>query len=373
MAISDIVKNTKTTTRCMLLICALMLLTGIVVYYLYLRPESLTMLSDLKGTPPNRIKESFFGGDSPVTTIPCPCAPGAPQFNSIISKFSGIGINVTPVTQQGSSTQQLYLINTIPINSNAVLGSVYAVDNTNKLTTVIQNMNDVNQYWTITSTTDASGTDINLVEPYIQKIAGVTFALQYENGNLSIRPFNNTFESQHWLTSTTTFNLGIPVVVVNPASIYTPEFAQVGNFTPGSGVSTSLDSQNNQQVNNVINLIQAGVQQYMSQLNQQTNGSNQISSSSLGNGENPLNINVAVNGGVKSISPFADVSNSGSTPDVLTLLNQYEQSQSPSDYDNYRLYKKSDLEAALQKASPMSAPDVRDYVSKTISTCNCKM
>ena len=343
-------------SQCMILCFVLMLLTGLVYYYLYLHPEQ-------------------FLVSSTITTPYCECAATQPIFNSIISKFSGIGINVTQVTLQTGNNQQLYLINTIPINTKSVTGSVYAVDNSNYLTTVIQNMNDSNQYWTITPTTDSRGILVNIVSPYIQKVSGIQFALQYESGNLALRPLDESFESQHWLTSTTKFNVGIPIIAVNPASIYTPEFAQTGNFTPGSGVSTSLDSQNNQQVNNVINLIQAGVQQYMTQLNNTTNGTGNTSSSSLGNSGNPLNINVDLSGGVKSLSHFTDISNStgGSALDVIGLLNQYEQEQNPINYDDYKLYRKGDLESALQGVSALSSPDPRDYISKTISTCNCKM
>uniref|UniRef100_A0A6C0HN61 Uncharacterized protein n=1 Tax=viral metagenome TaxID=1070528 RepID=A0A6C0HN61_9ZZZZ len=321
-------------------------------------------------------KESFL--NETITTPYCECAAGQPLFNSIISKFSGIGINVTQVTQQTGSDQQLYLINTIPINANSVAGSVYAIDNNNRLTTVVKNMNDSNQYWTITPYGTANNL-INIVEPYIQKVSGVRFALQYEHGNLSIRPFEANFKAQYWLTSLTVFNVGVPVVVVNPASIYTPEFAQVGNFTPGSGISTTLDAQNNQQVNNVINLIQAGVQQYMTQLNEQTNGTGTTSSSSLGNSGNPLNISVNLNNdkGKDSVSAFTNISNTTGTAssnvlDVIGLLNAYENAQNPI-ADDYTLYRESDLKKALHHASSMHTPDVRDYVSKTISTCNCKL
>jgi hypothetical protein len=324
-------------------------------------------------------KESFLN-DTPTTTAYCACAAGQPLFNSIISKFSGIGINVTQVTQQTGSDQQLYLINIIPINANSVAGSVYAVDNNNRLTTVVKNMNDSNQYWTITPYGTGNNL-INIVEPYIQKVSGVRFALQYEHGNLSIRPFEANFKAQYWLTSLTVFNVGVPVVVVNPASIYTPEFAQVGNFTPGSGISTTLDAQNNQQVNNVINLIQAGVQQYMAQLNEQTNGTGTTSSSSLGNSGNPLNISVNLNNDKDkgSVSAFTNISNTTGTGtassnvlDVIGLLDAYEHAQNPTTDDSI-LYRKSDLENALQHATSMHTPDARDYVSKTISTCNCKL
>lgn len=349
----------------MLYICALMLLTGIVVYYLYMRPEHFATHSTNTNPTKKAPREHF--ANPPL----CPCPSGqSPTINSIISKFSGIGINVTQALSQNS--EQLYQINVVPVSSNSVIGSVYAVDNDNKLTTVILNSNDVNQLWTITEITPANGTPINVVKPYVQKVTGIDYALQYENGSLSLRQYNPDFESQHWLTSTTTFNQGIPVVA-NRVDIYTPEFAPVGNFAIGSGTSSTLEGKNSQQVNDVINLIKAGVQQYMSQLSSATNGTGQISSSSLGNAANPLKVNVNIGGGVSGISKFEDIL-PATKNDVVVLLDQYEQSHMPQlNYDNYRLYKKSDLEVALQKVSPMSAPDARDYVSKTISTCNCKL
>jgi hypothetical protein len=259
---------------------------------------------------------------------------------------------------------------------------VYAVDNNNQLTTVIQNSNDINQLWTITPTTDSADNQVYNVMPYVQKVTGVDYALQYENGKLTFRPYDNTYTAQQWLASTSTFDRGIPIVNVSPAAIYTPEFAPVGNFAPGTNTALpSLDSKNNQQVADVVNLIKQSVQQYMTQLNAATQGTGQISSSSLGNAQNPLSVNIMLNKqGSGSKSTFADVPSSGAatsapitSTDVIALLDQYEEAQNPHAYDNYRLYKKSDLEMALQKLSPLSAPDAKDYISKRIGTCNCKL
>ena len=339
-----------------LLILSLFLIIGFVIYYVFMKPE-------------------HFYGEEQNTNDNCPLLP-PPTYNSIVSKYSGVGLNINPVTPEIgniNNQEQLYQIKSIPLTKNDVLGGVYAVTDDNSLTIVIQNKNDINQLWTLNQITDTQNNTVYIVKPYLQKISGVDYALQYENGTLSFRPFDSLYQSQHWLPSTSTFNKGIPILFFNPLSIYTPEFNPNGSV---SGTVNNLDNQNNKQVTDVLNLVKQGVQQYMSQLNTATQNTGTISSSSIGNSSNPLNVNLTISKN-NSTSSFTDVNNDGTpspTSSVIDLLNKYESATSPDNNDDFTLYKLTDLESSIKnKTSRYSSINPNDWVYKSIGTCNCQL
>lgn len=347
---------TSSETKTIIKFIALALLTGFVIYYLYLKPEHFVVTTKPVTSKSNTV---------------CPTLE-PPPIGSIISKFSGVGINVTPVNPTGTATgnQKLYVIESIPVSSNDVLGGVYSITDDNLLTIVVKNTNDINQLWTFTQIKDASGVTCYVVMPYVQKVKGVQFALQYENGNLSFRPYSKTYEAQHWLTSTTRFNKGIPILNYNPVSVYTPEFNPYGNTSSRSTLS-GLDDQNAQKVDDVVNLIKQSVQQYMSQLNTSTAGTNTVSASSFGNSKNPLNVNVMLSNNGKS--SFTDVPSPSESNSVIALLDKYEAAQNPIDKSSFTLYRRSDLESAIQDALPITSMGMDNYVSSRIGSCNCKL
>jgi hypothetical protein len=198
-------------------------------------------------------------------------------------------------------------------------------------------------------------------------------ALQYENGNLAIRPINPDvdFENQKWITSTTKITRSIPALNYGPASLFTAEF----NPYAGSATSTSsssLNQQNNQQVTDVINLIKSNIKQYIDTVsnNQSSTGYIQpTSSSSLGNKDMPLNINVNLGTGKSS---FADITGTTTKTDLLSLLDKYEKVQTGSVSPNM-LYTGTDLQTALQTVGGCSSVNIDDYTSNRVSTCNCKL
>jgi hypothetical protein len=348
---------TSVTSKTLLKFLALALLTGFVIYYLYLKPEHFVVTTT-----------------KPKTVAACPTiAP--PPVGSIISKFSGVGINVTSVLPSTSTgNQKLYIIESIPVSSSDVLGGVYSITDDNLLTIVVKNTNDINQLWTLTQIKDATGATCFVVMPYLQKVKGIQFALQYENGNLSFRPYSKTYQAQHWLTSTTRFNKGIPILNYNPVSIYTAEFNPNGNSGSISTLS-NLDDENTQKVNDVVNLIKQSVQQYMTQLSASTSGTNNVSASSFGNKVNPLNVNIMLKNNGKSA--FTDVDAAVPAPSesnsVLALLDKYEAATNPIDKSSFTLYRKSDLESSIQDALPITSMGLDNYVPNRIGSCNCKI
>jgi hypothetical protein len=344
---------TVSETNTIIKFIALALLTGFVIYYLYLKPEHFVVT-----TTPNTV---------------CPTL-ARPPVGSIISKFSGVGINVTPVTPTSTATgrTKLYIIESIPVSSNDVLGGVYSITDDNLLTIVIKNINDINQLWTLNKTKDSKGITCYIVMPYLQKVKGLQFALQYENGNLSFRPYSQNYEAQQWLVSETRFNKGIPILNYNPVSVYTPEFNPNGNTSSRSTLS-GLDDQNAQKVDDVVNLIKQSVQQYMSQLTTSTAGTNKVSASSFGNSTNPLNVNIMLSNSGKSVSGFADVPSPSESNSVIALLDKYEAAENPIDKSSFTLYRRSDLESSIQDALPITSMGMDNYVSSRIGSCNCKI
>jgi hypothetical protein len=319
------------------------------------------------------MKPEHFYNDN---DIPDNCPTQPLTYNSIISKYSGIGINiksVTPEISNLSTEQQLYQIESIPVYKTDILGGVYAVSDDNTLTIVIQNKNDINQLWILHEITDAQNNTVYIVKPYLQKVSGVEFALQYENGTLSYRPFDINFQSQQWILSTSTFNKGIPILSYNPLSIYTAEFNPNAVVSGNSNIN-NLDNQNTRQVNDVLNLVKQGVQQYMSQLSTTTNNTGNISSSSIGNESNPLNINLSI--AKNNQESFIDVTNTPTpTSSVIDLLNKYEAATTPFDKSDYTLYKLTDLEGLLKNTTSRysSNLDPDEWVYKSIGSCNCQL
>ena len=315
-------------------------------------------------------KEHFFFNPPCPPTVPCQTVTQSPVYNSIISSYSGVGINIVKVSQGTSvqSSQPLYTIQRIPVTQNATLGGVYAITSDNLLTISVENINDASQFWTLTPITKS--TEV-AVMPFIQNAENVKYALQYENGSLALRVYNPSFQSQLWIPSTSVFDKGIPILNFNGNSMYTPEFNPYGSI--GKISSNSLDSQNTKQVDDVINLIKQGMSQYMAQLNASSAGTQNVSASSFGNQSNPLNINVSLSG-ESSQSNFADVSSEPQASDVITLLNKYEASaDGPVDIGGSLLYRKSDLDAQLKSSMPITSVNIDDYVSNRIGSCNCKL
>ena len=328
------------------------------IYYLYLKPEA------------------FALGDTtpPQTTIPsgCPTLP-PPMPVAVLSRYFGVGFNIYPAngTTNSSNSNSLFLIEHIPVVYNGSVGSMYAVSNS-QLTIKLRNDLDPEQWWVLTKASDSNSTYYTIT-PYNMINTTPQLALQYENGNLSIRPQNPSFESQKWIFSNTLVSRGIPVLNYGPASLFTPEFNPFTSNNMSS--SASVSQSNNQQVNDVINFIKTNIQQYIATVGATPNGTvPAVSASSLGNKDMPLNINVNLGSGVgagSSKSAFENITGTTTSTDLLSLLNKYETSQTvPA---NEQLFSGSDLTTALQTNQGCTSLNIGDYTSNRVSTCNCKL
>lgn len=347
-----------------------MLVSGLLIYYLYLKPEAFG-----DGDPPEE-STSITRSTSPQTTVPigCPTLP-PPMPVAVLSRYFGVGFNIYPANgTTTSSTTSMFLIEHIPVVYNGSVGSMYAVSNS-QLTIKLRNDLDPEQWWVFTKASDSNLTYYNIT-PYNMLNTTPQLALQYENGNLSIRPKNPSFESQKWIYSNTLVTRGIPVLNYGPASLFTPEF---NPFTSNNMSSTSSVSQsNNQQVNDVINFIKTNIQQYLSTTGATANGTvPPVSASSLGNKNMPLNINVNLGSGGSgdssgsSKSAFENITGTTASSDLLSLLNKYETSQIIP--NSNKLFSGTDLSTSLQSNQGCKSLNIGDYTSNRVSTCNCKL
>lgn len=342
------------------IIVLLMIITGLLIYYLYMKPENFeTTTQGITTTQPQVTCTQ-------VTTPPLPL--------SIVSRYFGIGFNVYPANNTNQSVlptnmrnTNLFLIEHIPVVHNNTLGSMYAISTDGQLTIKLRNDQDPTQWWILTSKSDSSSTYYTII-PFTQNTTEM--ALQYENGNLALRPYTSPgFESQKWITSSNKVTRGIPVLNYNPASMFTPEFdpySSSNNLT-----SSSLSQQNSQQVSEVMNSIKANIQQYLKQIGSTQDSVPPVSASSLGNKEMPLNINLNLGGGGSTLSAFANIDGSTTPNDILSLLNKYENTTGANDTEY--LYSTSNLQSALDKNGGCESLNIGDYTSNRVSTCNCKL
>ncbi len=375
-----------------IVILFLMIITGFIIYYMYLKPETfdcITNPSDPECIPtlPESVptlSESDIA-ELKVTMPNTPTGPNIPTIaitktipKSIVSRYFGVGFNVYPVIST-TSTNQMYLIEHIPITSNGVSGGYYSISNDGLLTIKIKNNEDSSQWWSMTELKDTTN---NSDYQIIQAFNANSLALQYANGSISITPYRYPgFESQKWLKSDNMVTRGIPVLNVSPASMFTTEFDP---YSSPSTISTNLSDSNNTQINTVINAVKTGIQQYLSQINP----NNQITSSALGNKQMPLSVNLNLNSAAasaaaksmnddstttKGISFFDNVTGSTSTNDMLSILDKYDSNSNTND-DSQTIYTTNSLENQLnQTSNGCKLFNINDYMSNRVSTCNCKL
>ena len=277
---------------------------------------------------------------------------------SIMSRYFGVGFNIEYIENKDA-----YLVNHIPTTTTGTLGGCYAVSNDNMLTIRLKNRLDYTQLWKIIETED-SKSKYYIVKPFEKD----KFALQYENGNLALRPYNlnNNFENQKWLLNKTSITRGIPVLNYSPGSLFTTEFDPYS--TPNT-YSSNITEENSQQIDNVITNIKSGVQQYLNKLDNK-NQTNEVSSSALGKKETPLNINLNLSS--KKKDSFTNVNNNDLSNEMIDIMDRYGSSKTQgSKYTE--LYKKTDLENELNKYQGCKLLNINDYTSNRVGSCNCKI
>jgi hypothetical protein len=393
----------------LIIILFLMIITGFVIYYMYLKPEKFTNIQEnFETTTTPAITTTSANTTTPAitttipnTTIPTPtftCPDLNPKIPvAIVSRYFGVGFNIYPVKSTSSNIlqNQTYLIEHIPITTTGTSGGMYSISSDGSFTIKLKNNEDSTQWWSMIELTDPI--DKSVYQVMIPNNSP-TVALQYANGNLSIRPYTAPgFEGQKWLKSDNIVTRGIPVLNYSPSSMFTTEFDPYS--TTSSVNMNSLSDSNNKQVSDVITAVKSGIQQYLSQTsNSQNNG--QISSSSLGNKNMPLSVNLNLGGGggggggggrgssggsggsgsggstsssTSGISFFDNVTGSASDSEILSILDKYE-AKSANGIGSQTIYSQNDLQNSLNTSSTgCKLVNINDYTPNRVSTCNCKI
>jgi len=323
-------------------------------------------------TPSSSSEEQSSEDELPLCKMPID-----PSTNkSVLSRFFGIGFNIEYVSQNDND---YYLIKHIPTLASGTLGGCYSITSDNLLTIKLKNKLDDFQLWSISESTDTTSTYYT-----IQPKSNSNYALQYENGNLALRPFNpdNVFEAQKWIFNTTEITRAIPVLNYSPGSLYTAEFDPYSSPDNNSNLSDT----NSQQVNDVINAVKSGLKQYLGQLDNK-NQKEQVSSSSLGQKESPLNVNLNLSSKSKQMSSFANVNSKGNSNannkgtgkakgltnnDMLSIMDKY--GVTAGNNSQYTpLYKTNNLENEINKIKGCKQINLKDYTSNRVGKCNCKL
>ena len=349
----------------------LILISAVIYYYMYLPTiEKFTTTAPAPSVPSSTAQPVPSVETPEATSAPsllplCRTPPDPTSNKSIMSRYFGIGFNIEYIKQQDND---YYLIKHIPTISTGTLGGCYAITADNLLTIKLKNEIDDFQLWSITENIDSKS------EYYtIQPKTISSYALQYENGNLSLRPFNssNVFEAQKWVFSSTEITGRIPVLNYSPGSLFTSEFDPYASLDDSPNY---LSDTNSQQVNEVINAVKSGIRQYLGKLDI-TNQRDQVSSSSLGQRDSPLNINLNLSSKAKQISDFKNVDPNGknlSDSEFESIMDKYGVSSS-NDSRYTPLYKTNDLENEINKIKGCKQINLNDYTSNRVGKCNCKL
>jgi hypothetical protein len=366
----------------MFILALLILISGLILYYLYLKPHTdpfynyNSNIETFTTTEANTTSANTITGETIPTCVVVTSPPVPP---AIMSRFFGIGFNIYPANISNQSTlptntpntSNLYLIEHIPVQNTGTLGGMYSISASGLLTIKLKNDQDPTQWWSFNQLNDSKSNYYVLI-PFSQINSTEKMALQYENGNLAIRPYTEPgTESQKWIFSNKPINRGIPVLNYNPISLYTPEFDPYS--TSNNITSSNITQQNNQQISEVVNLIKNNIEQYLKTIGANQNVP-QISASSIGNKETPLNINLKLSGG-NTASAFANIDGTTSSNDVLNLLDKYENITSGnSNIDpNITLINSSNLQTAMNNYIGCPKINIKDYTSNRVSSCNCKL
>jgi hypothetical protein len=329
----------------------------------------------------SKISESF--GDTPaplpnVTTMP-PCQSLTPTptswwsttpVKSIISKYSGIGINVTPAdfpNYSGGNVDSNYQVMVESANTSIPKGAL-AVSNTGVFSKSLINNLDTNQLWKlkkITSVDDLKtliGNPTMIVSPvnnpYFVVVAlnslttAPVRALQYENGTLSVRPLGD-YVAQQWDLSPVNVTPGIPILNNNQLSSFSPEYVDGGVENSVAMANASKNNELMSKLNQILGFVQAtGINQAPTQ--------SVFGSTSTNAASTPLTINVKlgsnVGRAVTSTSKFAST-------DPASLLKQYDDAQMG------KLLGTTSTAAPSALGGLCTTPNMSDYVSKVGIPC----
>ena len=153
--------------------------------------------------------------------------------------------------------------------------------------------------------------------------------------------------------------------------MFTPEFDP---YSSAGQYGSNLSDQNTQQVTEVLNSVKTGILQYIGLL-ESNNQTDQVTSSSLGQSDSPLNINLNISPNSNSTKQQKSAfTNTDVSEEMLSIMDKYGVAASNSSGGNAKqLYNKTNLENELSQSQGCALFNIDDYTSNRVGSCNCKL
>lgn len=335
-------------------------------------------------TSSSKINESFvLPADTPTpspdgTTLP-PCQPQTPiptnwwsmsPVKSIVSKYSGIGINVTPANfpnYSGGDSTSNYQVMVESANTSIPKGAL-SVSNNGVFSKSLINSSDNSQLWQIKQITSTDylkqliGNPTMTVSPVnnpyfvVVSLNSLTTApvraLQYENGTLSVRPLGD-YVSQQWDLSPINVTPGIPILNNNQLSSFSPEYVDGGVANSVAMANASKNNEIMATLNQILGFVQStGINQAPTQ--------SVFGSTATNAASTPLTINVKLGSNVgRAVTSSAGFAST----DPVSLLKQYDNAQVA------KLLGTSITAEPATLGGLCTTPNMSDYVSKEGIPC----
>lgn len=259
---------------------------------------------------------------------------------SVISKVSGVGVNVCSANSIDCTTGDLNSDYLVLVNQNALV-----VLPDGSFSTMSPNGNDKNQLWSLVKV----GEDEYKVQ--WKQSGDKKRVLQYENGSLSVRLSGN-YNSQLWhLGYEPITNFGVPIVGSSKETQMTPEY--VGNVNSIQNVN-QMNLQQNENVMKMFKKIMTVLDENDKLDTPKTH--------TLAN--KPLTLNIKLGGSGKVIEDVVGRETFNNGP--ASLLEEYEN-------DNKKTQEKIELENLINgnNDNGCKIPNLDNYVHKSeLAQCN---
>lgn len=309
---------------------------------------------------------------------------------SILSRYTGIGLNVCPIEQDcdiGTPEGNINSSYTISLNVpsvNKTLKSGVITVNPDGTYSLDINMNSLSQRWKVIKIDNAktfnkylpqsqyvNDNDLGRVpfwsvikEPVLEGTSvtdtNQNRVLQYENGSISVRLLSN-YEAQKWVISPNKITKPIGMISNNLHSSMTPEFTDI----QGQKSLSQITDMNNQSVMSGINKVY--------ELLMKQNKLSQPSETEFG--KKPLTLNLRLGGDSSALGgENQDTFTGGYTPgnnslnkamDVTARLNAYE-------YEKDKVSQKKKLDDLIKEGQGLECkiPNFEDYATQSdLASC----
>lgn len=327
--------------------------------------------------------ESFSATPDPsATQLPPPVCPtprildwwDSSPVKSIISKYSGVSINVRPAAYQSYSGGNLDSDYQVLIESSnkSIPEGVLSVGSDGTFSKSLNNPSDTNQLWKIKQikTAEDLRTLVNKPSlsvsntenyPYFMLVTANSIsstnvrALQYENGTLSVRLVGD-YISQQWDVNKVNTIPGIPILDNNQLSNFSPEYMPAGVASSTAMLNAATNSQIMNTLNQILGFVQStGINNAPSQSVFGTTGASSA----------PLTVNIKLGSNASravSTTGATSVSNFANT-DARTLLKQYDDAQLG------KMLGTKGTATAESLNGLCATPNMSDYISKVGIPC----